>query len=329
MSDKLLEVKNLVKTFKKTSAFSVFGSKKSNIVHAVNHINFEVKRGEILGIIGESGSGKTTIARILMNLEKKSSGSILFRNIDLCKINRKDIQKEMQMIFQDPYDSFNPGMRIIDILLEPLHVHCKELSSSEKEAKVMQALEDVELKPASNYINRYPHELSGGQKQRISIARAIIIEPTLIIADEPTSMLDVSVRATILNLLKKLIAANNMTMIFITHDIETASYMCNRLAVIYKGKMVEMGQKQSIVENPQHPYTKALVAAVKDLNHFIIHKDSYILDREAISNKDICGCTFVTRCPFIQTSCSTTVPALTEKRKGHFVACNNLNILQN
>ncbi|MET3698476.1 peptide/nickel transport system ATP-binding protein/oligopeptide transport system ATP-binding protein [Bacillus oleivorans] len=319
----LVRIKGLNKRFIKKSG--PFFNRKTQEVYAVNNLNLEIKRGEILGIIGESGCGKTTTARIMMRLMKESSGEIWFDNADLCKLSEsqtKKIRKKMQMIFQDPYDTLNPGMRIVDILMEPLNAHEKELSHQKKFEKVKQAIESIDLKPAEDFIYRYPHQLSGGQRQRIAIARAIILKPLFIAADEPTSMLDVSVRAGILNLLKDLKKKMGLTMMFITHDLSTASYMCDRIAVMYQGKIVEVGPTKKIIQAPTHPYTKALVSVVKDLNYFIANKEYIILDGEVDSTREIVGCPFVARCPHRESQCHTIEPRLENLEQGHFVSCH-------
>ncbi|MEH6986267.1 ABC transporter ATP-binding protein [Cytobacillus firmus] len=319
----LLKVNNLKKTFIKKSG--TFLKRKKIDVYAVNNVNLEIKRGEILGIIGESGCGKTTTARMVMRLMKETSGEINFDGVNLCKLKESEtyqFRKKMQMIFQDPYDTLNPGMRILDILMEPINAHEKELPYEQKVKKVTEAIEAIELKPAEDFIHRYPHQLSGGQRQRIAIARAIILKPSFIAADEPTSMLDVSVRAGILNLLLDLRKKMGLTMMFITHDLSTASYMCDRIAVMYQGKIVEIGPTKKIIQHPSHPYTKALVAVVKDLNNFIQNREKLILDGEVDATRDEKGCPFVSRCPHKESVCHSHIPELEAVNSGHLVSCH-------
>jgi peptide/nickel transport system ATP-binding protein len=319
----LLKVKQLKKTFIKKSG-TVFNRKKTE-VYAVNNVDFEIKKGEILGIIGESGCGKTTTARMVMRLMEESSGEIWFDGKNLCKLKDSEtnrIRKKMQMIFQDPYDTLNPGMRIVDILMEPLNAHEKVLPFEEKLKRVTEAIESIELKPAEDYLYRYPHQLSGGQRQRIAIARAVILKPSFIAADEPTSMLDVSVRAGILNLLLDLREKMGLTMMFITHDLSTASYMCDRIAVMYQGRIVEMGPTQKIIQSPSHPYTIALVSVVKDLNYFIDNREKLILDGEVDSTRKDLGCAFVSRCPHKENVCHSKAPEIEALGNGHGVACH-------
>jgi oligopeptide/dipeptide ABC transporter ATP-binding protein len=319
----LLKVNLLKKTFvKKTGSFL---KRKKTDVYAVNNVNFEIKRGEILGIIGESGCGKTTTARMVMRLMKETSGEIWFDGVDLCKLKDSEtnlLRKKMQMIFQDPYDTLNPGMRVVDLLMEPIDAHEKNLPYDKKIQRIKEAIESIELKPAEDYLYRYPHQLSGGQRQRIAIARAVILKPSFIAADEPTSMLDVSVRAGILNLLLDLRKKMGLTMMFITHDLSTASYMCDRIAVMYQGKIVEIGPTQKIIHSPSHPYTKALVSVVKDLNYFINNRDKLILDGEVDATQEAVGCPFVTRCPHQESVCQSMAPEIESLGNGHTVACH-------
>ncbi|WP_059173204.1 ABC transporter ATP-binding protein [Bacillus sp. FJAT-27445] len=319
----LLKVTNLKKTFvKKTGNF--FNRKLTN-VYAVNDVNLEINKGEIIGIIGESGCGKTTMARMVMRLMKETNGEVWFDGVDLCKLTdaeMKKVRKKMQLIFQDPYDTLNPGMTILDILMEPLNAHEKQLSPKEKLERVKEALESIELRPAEDYMYRYPHQLSGGQRQRIAIARAVILRPLFIAADEPTSMLDVSVRAGILNLLLDLKEKMGLTMMLITHDLSTASYMCDRIAVMYQGRIVEVGTTKKIIQSPTHPYTKALVSVVKDLNYFIQNRDQLIYDGEVDATQDGVGCPFVKRCPMQESVCHTKTPNIETLGDSHAVACH-------
>ncbi|MEK5069709.1 ABC transporter ATP-binding protein [Sporosarcina sp. FSL K6-1508] len=319
----LLEVKELEKVFIKKTG-SMFKRKKTD-VYAVNNISFSIRKGEILGIIGESGCGKTTTIRMIMRLMKESNGDIIFNGKNLCASSDSEItkiRKDMQMIFQDPYDTLNPGMRIVDILMEPLNVHESSLSREGKYKKVKEITEAIELIPAEDYLQRYPHQLSGGQRQRIAIARSVILRPSFIAADEPTSMLDVSVRAGILNLLLDLRDKFGLTMLLITHDLSTASYMCNRIAVMYQGSIVEIGSTQQIINSPKHPYTKALVSVVKDLNHFIKNREKMILDGEVDSTKRASGCIFVSRCPNQEHICHSKLPIMETLSENHSVACH-------
>lgn len=320
----LIAVRNLKKEFVKRQG-TIFQRKKST-VYAVNGVNLSIRQGEILGIIGESGCGKTTTARMIMRLTKESSGEILFNGRDLCKLSDREVlpyRQQMQMIFQDPYDSLNPGMNVLDILLEPLHAHKKNMPFEEKRKTVIQLLDLIDMKPAESFLYRYPHQLSGGQRQRIAIARALILKPKFVAADEPTSMLDVSVRMGILQLLRSLKEDMGLTMLFITHDLSTASYMCDRIAVMYRGSIVEIGPTREIIYNPSHPYTKALVSVVSDLNHFLRHRNKLILDGEVQNEEQQNGCPFIGRCTHRSETCKHTAPTLAEIASQHFVSCHH------
>jgi peptide/nickel transport system ATP-binding protein len=298
-------------------------------VYAVRDVNLEIAHGEVLGLIGESGSGKTTTGRLLLNLESATAGHVTLGDEDVAAARGRRLlalRRRMQIVFQDPYDSLNPGMRVIDILLEPLHAHQPQLSTTEKVDLAVQMLEMIDLRPPWDYTRRYPHELSGGQLQRVAIARALILEPELLVADEPTSMLDVSVRSGILNLLLKLKRELGLTLVFITHDLATASYMCDRVAVMYQGEIVEIGPTERIIDAPAHPYTRALVAVVGDLEGFVEDRQSYILEGEADARSETTGCPFAPRCPEAEAACLAAPPPLAAveaagENAQHLAAC--------
>ncbi|MBH0166888.1 ABC transporter ATP-binding protein [Fictibacillus sp. 7GRE50] len=321
-NDVLIQVKNLSKVFtKKAGMFN----RKSTRILAVNDVNLSIHKGEVLGIIGESGSGKTTTARMIMKLINSSHGEIHFNGFNLDELKPKQMRKlrsQMQMVFQDPYETLNPSMRIVDILAEPITAHEPHLGKKEQLQRIKETVESIELVPAEDYIYRYPHELSGGQRQRIAIARAIILKPQFIAADEPTSMLDVSVRAGILNVLKTLKKKMGLTMIYITHDLATASYMCDRIAVMYQGEIVEIGPTDKIIRNPSHPYTKALVSVVSNLLHFIENRSDFIYDGEVKPSEVTEGCVFVNRCPYRIEKCFKNTPSLKAKEEQHHVSCH-------
>ena len=267
MSDNLIEVRNLVKHFEVSK--SVF-SRNKKIVKAVDGISFDIKAGETLGLVGQSGCGKTTTARSLCLLDPKTSGSVNFFNPekqlmesidniddDSLKIFRRNIQ----MIFQDPYESLNPRWTIKDIIKEPLDIH-NIGSFDEREEAVMEILRTVGLTPPENYLNRYPHEISGGQRQRVSIARTLVMKPKFVICDEPTSMLDVSIRISIMDLMLNLAKELDVSYLYITHDLAVARYMCNRIAVMFNGKIVELAETEELLSNPIHPYTKRLISSI-------------------------------------------------------------------
>ena len=267
MSNNLIEVRNLVKHFEVSK--SVF-SRNKKIVKAVDGISFDIKAGETLGLVGQSGCGKTTTARSLCLLDPKTSGSVNFYNPDSQNMESIDnidedgmriFRRNMQMIFQDPYESLNPRWTIKDIIKEPLDIH-NIGSFDEREEAVMEILRTVGLTPPENYLNRYPHEISGGQRQRVSIARTLVMKPKFVICDEPTSMLDVSIRISIMDLMLNLAKELDVSYLYITHDLAVARYMCNRIAVMFNGKIVEIAETEELLQNPIHPYTKRLISSI-------------------------------------------------------------------
>ena len=267
MKNNLIEVKNLKKYFE--SSGGLFSRKKS-IVKAVDGISFEIEFGESLGLVGQSGCGKTTTARALCLLDEKTSGSVNFYNKDLNKMESIDdldgdelkaFRRNIQMIFQDPYESLNPRWTIEDIILEPLNIH-NIGNLDERGDAVVEILKTVGLTPPENYLPRYPHELSGGQRQRVSIARTLIMKPKFVVCDEPTSMLDVSIRISIMDLMLNLAKDLEVSYLYITHDLAVARYMCNRIAVMFNGKIVEIAETEELLNNPIHPYTKRLISSI-------------------------------------------------------------------
>ena len=267
MSKNILEVNNLVKHFEVSN--NVF-SRNKKIVKAVDNISFDIKAGETLGLVGQSGCGKTTTARALCLLDPKTSGNVSFYNPDTKLMESIDdidedrlriFRRNMQMIFQDPYESLNPRWTIQDIIKEPLEIH-NIGSFSEREEAVVEILRTVGLTPPENYMSRYPHEISGGQRQRVSIARALIMKPKFVVCDEPTSMLDVSIRISIMDLMINLAKDLDVSYLYITHDLAVARYMCDRIAVMYNGKIVELANTEELLKNPIHPYTKRLISSI-------------------------------------------------------------------
>ena len=267
MKQNVIEVKNLVKHFE--VANSVF-SRNKKIVKAVDGVTFDIKSGETLGLVGQSGCGKTTTARSLCLLDPKTSGNVNFYNPETKSMESIDnidedglriFRRNMQMIFQDPYESLNPRWTIQDIIKEPLDIH-NIGSLSEREEAVIEILRTVGLTPPENYISRYPHEISGGQRQRVSIARALIMKPKFVVCDEPTSMLDVSIRISIMDLMINLAKDLDVSYLYITHDLAVARYMCDRIAVMYNGKIVELANTEELLKNPIHPYTKRLISSI-------------------------------------------------------------------
>ena len=267
MKQNVIEVKNLVKHFE--VANSVF-SRNKKIVKAVDGVTFDIKSGETLGLVGQSGCGKTTTARSLCLLDPKTSGNVNFYNPETKSMESIDsineevmriFRRNMQMIFQDPYESLNPRWTIKDIIKEPLDIH-NIGSFSEREEAVVEILRTVGLTPPENYLARYPHEISGGQRQRVSIARALVMKPKFVVCDEPTSMLDVSIRISIMDLMINLANDLDVSYLYITHDLAVARYMCDRIAVMYNGKIVELANTEELLKNPIHPYTKRLISSI-------------------------------------------------------------------
>ena len=311
-----LEVSNLKKYFPFNNSFL---DKDTQLIKAVDGISFTLNEGETLGIVGESGSGKSTAARTLLRLEIPTSGSVHFKqkNLeDLSETEIRNLRKEMQMIFQDPFSSINPRRKIGEVLSEPFEIHGIKGNISES---VKELLNQVGL--SSNHAYRYPHEMSGGQLQRVGIARAIALSPSLVVADEPVSALDVSVQAQVVNLMEDLKKKLGISYLFISHDMGVVEYFCDRVAVMYLGKIVEMTSSEKIYKNPRHPYTEALLNAVPGLD---INKKKQKLkvagDIPDPSNPPK-GCSFHTRCPIKEKQCEEMEPVLKELDSGHFVAC--------
>ena len=326
LKETLVKAENLKKWFPVSGGFlSSLVSRKQIYVRAVDGVSFEIKKGEIFGLAGESGSGKTTTGRMLLRLIEPTSGKILLGKEDITRISEgkmKPIRKRMQIVFQDPYESLNPRMTVFNILAEPLQI---QGISNEKELKtrVRKALEDVQLVPPEEYTDRFPHELSGGQRQRVATARALVLSPEFIVADEPVSMLDVSIRAEVLNLMVDLMNKYQVAFLYITHDLALARHICDRVAVMYLGKIMEMGDVDNVILEPLHPYTQALIAAVP-LPDPTSRRIEVVIKGEIPSPiNPPSGCRFHTRCPkYIGDICRTKEPALVDLGKGQMVACH-------
>lgn len=322
MTKPLLQVEGLKKYFPIHSGML---AKQSGYVKAVDNVSFHVNEGETLGIVGESGCGKSTTGRMLMRLLEPTEGKVTFDGKELTSISSSEMRKarrEIQMVFQDPYASLNPRHTVEKILMEPLIVHNIGNAKSRKK-KVHDFLEIVGL--SSYHAKRYPHQFSGGQRQRIGIARALMTNPKLIIADEPVSALDVSIQAQVLNLMQDLQKELKLTYIFIAHDLGVVRHISDRVGVMYLGRMAELATSESLYAEPLHPYTKALLSAVPvpDPEH---QRDQIILEGDIPSpSNPPTGCTFHTRCPFKMDTCASVVPTLDEVKPGHFVACHLYN----
>ncbi len=293
-------------------------------VHAVDDVTLELNRGEILALVGESGCGKSTLVLTLLGLERATAGTISFAGRDVTHLNGvglKEMRRHIQMIFQDPFESLNPIMTIGEIVAEPLLVHGLGGSKTERLARASQALDDAGLKPASNFINRRPHELSGGQRQRVVIAGALVLEPDILLADEPVSMLDVSIRAEILNLLAELRGRRGVSVIFITHDLATAAYIADRVAVMYLGRIVEIGSTEEVLTRPTHPYTQALLSVIPVPNPRLRRKHTILQGDPPNPINLPSGCRFHPRCPAAFERCRQVDPQLVRVNDGHEAAC--------
>jgi peptide/nickel transport system ATP-binding protein len=324
--DVVLEVHHLVKFFPVRRSFSeALRGGKSEVVHAVDDVSFKVRKGQIMGLAGESGSGKTTVLRAILLLTEATSGSVFFNGVDLSKAKKREVKKlrpKLQVVFQDPYESVNPRMTVFDIVSEGLFVNNLVGSRGEAEEKVLKALRDVQIIPPEEYLYRYPHELSGGQRQRVAIARALVLDPDIILADEPVSMLDVSIRAEVLNVLLAIREKRGISILMVTHDLALAKDIVDDLAILYLGKIVESGPAEEVVGKPYHPYTQALVAAVPV-------PDPGGPEIKVLASGEIptnisppSGCRFHTRCRFAKQICTDTEPPLAEATPGHAVACH-------
>jgi len=297
----------------------MFGSKTS-IVKAVEDVSFSLHNDEVLVIAGESGSGKTTIAKLILGAIIPDSGKVIFQGKEI-KNNTNSLMKirmNCQMVHQDPYDSINPRMKVRDIISEPLEIH-NIGHGSEREKIVLDTLREVKLEPTEEIANKYPHMLSGGQRQRVVLARALVLRPKIIIADEPVSMLDVSIRAEVLELMKDIQKKNNISFIYITHDLATARYFGDRIIILYLGKIMEFGPINQVLLKPRHPYTQALIDAISEPDPDNLYKEKIIRINEPLDIDFYSGCRFLARCPYAIKKCKD-VPML-ETRDGRNVAC--------
>ncbi len=313
----------------KRGFFETLLSRTGVYVKAVDNINLFIKKGEVFGLVGESGSGKTTTGRLLLRLTDPTEGIIEYKGKDISRLSPRElkpIRREMQIIFQDPFESLDPRMLVKDIVAEPLRIQKIAKSEAEVEERVKQILREVEMVPPEEFMPRFPHELSGGQRQRVAVARAFVLDPEFIVADEPVSMLDVSIRAEILNLMLALVQKRGASFLYVTHDLALARHMCNRIAVMYLGKIVELGDTDMIISRPLHPYTKALIAAVP-VPDPSSKRTGEVISGEIPSPIDPPpGCNFHTRCPYAHLRCTSEVPGLVEVEKDHWVSCHLVDI---
>jgi peptide/nickel transport system ATP-binding protein len=324
MEEVAMSIVDLTKYFEIGRGLGIFKGKET-YVKAVDHVTFNVRRREIMALVGESGCGKTTIGFLIVRLEDPTSGHILFGNEDIAALKKKELKnfrRNVQMIFQDPYSSLNPRLAVMQTVAEPLINHKMVVTADEARENVAMALEDVGLTPVDEYIERFPHELSGGERQRVAIARALVVRPKFIVADEPVSMLDVSIRAGVMRLMLDLRDKYDIPFLFITHDLASARFMADRIAVMYLGKIVELTDSEEVISNPRHPYTKALLRAVP-IGDPSRERVPLPIKGEIPSAIDIPpGCRFHPRCPWAEEICVQVEPDLIEIEEDHLAACH-------
>ena len=316
--ENLFEIKNLNMHYPIIDG--IMGNVKGHI-YAINNLSIEIKKNEILGLVGESGSGKSTLGNCILNLISPTSGEVSYKNENILNKNKKELKhfrKEAQLIFQNPYMSLDPRMKIYDLLKEPFIIH-KVKDKSEIDKKIKQIISLIGMK--EEVLERYPHEFSGGQRQRIAIARAIMLNPEFIVADEPVSALDISIQAQIVNLLLDLKKQMNLTMLFISHDLSVVKYISDRIAVMYLGEIVELANKDNLFNNHKHPYTKALLSAVPTINKQAKEKKIFLSGDIPSPQNPPKGCKFHTRCPYVMEKCKCQEPQLYEITSGHKVRC--------
>lgn len=320
----ILEVQDVRKYFPlKTNVFSFMTRGKKYYKKALDGVSLLIPEGRVSILVGESGSGKTTLARIILRAIDPDSGSIIFDGSDITRKTGKELRnfrKQAQMIHQDPYSSLDPLMKVSDIIKEPIDIFYKDYSNEERIKKILAVLDDVNLKPSAVFAEKYPHMLSGGERQRVAIARSLVIEPKLIIADEPVSMLDVSIRGQILQIVKQLSVNRKITVFYITHDLTTSRDIGDEISVMYAGKIVESGSIDRVLSNPLHPYTQALLDAISEPKFENIDKEKVIRIKNFDSAPAESGCKFFNRCPYSMEICKKE-PQLESKEQNHNVSC--------
>jgi oligopeptide/dipeptide ABC transporter ATP-binding protein len=325
MSDVLLDVRGLKKYFPVSKG--VFSSKQM-VVHAVDDVSFKIRKGETFSLVGETGSGKTTVGKLIMRLIEPTAGEIWFEGKNILEFDKRKLRearRNMQMVFQDPYSSLNPRMTVQDIVGLPLHAQ-NIARGVEKRKKVIELLETVGLKPGVKIVDRYPHEFSGGQRQRIGVARTLAVNPKFIVADEPVSSLDISIRAQILNLLKDLKDSYNLTYLLIAHDLSVVKYMSDWIFVMYLGKGMELARVKDLYSKPLHPYTQALLSAIPSPDPMEESKRIKLRGEMPSPINPPKGCRFHTRCPHAAENCKSVMPDLTEVKPDHWVSCHHWGI---
>lgn len=325
MTEPLLSVKGLRMHFPITEG--IVRRRAVGEVKAVDGIDFTVQRGETLGLVGESGCGKTTTGRCILRLEKPTAGEIIYDGVDIASLGAKELialRQKIQVIFQDPFSSLNPRMKVSQIIAEPMQVHGIEPDPAKRRARVLELLSVCGLN--ARFADRYPHEMSGGQRQRVGIARALAMNPEFIVCDEPVSALDVSIQAQVINLLEDLREKFGLTYLFIAHDLSVVRHLCQRVAVMYLGRIVEVADSDTLFDNPQHPYTKALLAAVPVPDPLVEQGRVFRPVQGEVPSpiNPPSGCVFHPRCPNAVDSCRTQRPETRELQPGHFVACTQV-----
>jgi peptide/nickel transport system ATP-binding protein len=321
----ILECEHLKKHFPVDQGLlDTLRGREPDYVRAVSDVSLQIEPGEIVGIAGESGCGKTTFGKTLIRLQEPTSGNIRFKGQNITFDSHSELQefrRDVQIIFQDPFESLNPRLTVLDTVMEPLKIH--DIGTrDEKYDRVIEALERAELLPAEEFVDRYPHQLSGGEKQRVAIARALVLEPDFILADEPVSMLDVSIRAGVLGLLQRLNEEYGITILFISHDLSLLRQVCDRVGIMYLGRMVELGETEAVIQNPTHPYSKALISAAPEPDPFRDRSHTEIQGSIPDPIDLPSGCRFKDRCPERQAICDHVDPPLREIGEGKKVACH-------